>query len=120
MYLFVLKRSPIGSIGNFVESEETFESYVGRVDLYIDANGITDDKKVATFLTLAGFKTYELAKSLLSPIKPSASSYASLIKKLNDHYKAKVITYYDYERYKFHSRIQHYNESVSEFVAALR
>ena len=86
---------PIESVGNFVESEETFESYVERVELYIDANGITDDKNKTMFLTLAGSKTNELAKSFLSPVKPSASSYESLIKKLNDHYKAKVITIYD-------------------------
>ena len=64
-YLFYLLH---GSVGNFVESEETFESYVERMELYIDANGITDDKKVATFLTLAGSNTYQFAKSLLSPI----------------------------------------------------
>ena len=57
----------IGTILAFNESEEEFESYCSRVDLYFVANDVKDEKKVVSFLTLVGPKVYGLARNLLSP-----------------------------------------------------
>ena len=55
----------IGHMGPFTEKEEEFETYISRMELYFSANGITEDKKVPVFLTIAGSKIYTLAKNLL-------------------------------------------------------
>ena len=102
----------IGTIHAFNESEEEFESYCSRVDLYFVANDVKDEKKVACFLTLVGPKVYGLARNLLS------CSYDEIKDALKAHYKPKVIVIY--ERYKFHSRSQKSGESVADYIAGLK
>ena len=108
----------IGTIHAFNESEEEFESYCSRVDLYFVANDVKDEKKVASFLTLAGPKVYGLAKNLLSPKDPVSCSYGEIKDALKAHYKPKVIVIY--ERYKFYSRSQKSGESVADYIAGLK
>ena len=108
----------IGSIGSFDESEEPFESYSKRIDLYFMANDIKDNKKVAAFLTLAGPKIYALTTSLLSPTDPGASTYDDIINALKAHFKPATVLIF--ERYKFYSRNQKSGESISDFVAELK
>ena len=108
----------IGTINPFNESEEDFESYCSRVDLYFVANDVSNDKKVASFLTLIGPKGFGLAKNLLSPKDPASCTYTKIKNALKFHYKPKLIVVY--ERYKFYSRSQKSGESVSDFVAAIK
>ena len=108
----------IGTINPFNESEEDFESYCSRVDLYFVANDVSDEKKVAFFLTLIGPKVFGLARNLLSPKDPASCTYIEIKNALKSHYKPKLIVVY--ERYKFYSRSQKSGESVSDFVAALK
>ena len=63
---------PTGTIHAFNESEEEFESYCSRVDLYFVANDVKDEKKIASLLTLVDSKVYRLAKNLLSPKDPAS------------------------------------------------
>ena len=42
----------IGVIEPYVETEKDFESYAERVKLYFTANGVDEDKQVASFLTV--------------------------------------------------------------------
>ena len=57
------------TIGPYLESED-FETYVDRVELFFDANSIADNKKVSTFLSVAGAQVYRLVQNLVSPKKP--------------------------------------------------
>ena len=108
----------IGSIAHFDPNIEDFDTYCSRVDLYFVANNIKGDKVVPSFLTLIGPKTYGLVKNLLSPTDPANSTYDQIKTALKNHYKPKVILIY--ESFKFHSRSQKPNESISDFIAALK
>ena len=108
----------VGRIAHYDANLEDFDQYCARVDLYFKANEITGDKLVPAFLTLVGPKVYTLAKNLLSPKDPATCKLNEIKEALKSHYKPKVILIY--ERYKFHSRAQKPNESVADFVAALK
>ncbi|XP_076052771.1 uncharacterized protein LOC143032187 [Oratosquilla oratoria] len=108
----------VGSIEPYNESEEDFDSYVSRIKMYFVANDVGDAKKVAAFFTLAGPKIFGLARDLLSPAKPEESTLDKVLDTLRAHFKPTPVLIY--ERYKFYSRAQKSNESVKDFVAALK
>ena len=110
--------SKVGSIDPYNESQEDFDSYISRVNMYFVANDIDDAKKVASFFTLAGPKIFGLARDLLSPKKPEETTLAVILDTLCKHFKPKLVLIY--ERYKFYSRAQKSGESVNDFVAALK
>ncbi|XP_048103582.1 uncharacterized protein K02A2.6-like isoform X1 [Alosa alosa] len=108
----------IGSIGEYKESDEDFESYLERFDQWIIANAVPSDKKVSTFLSMIGAEAYRLLKNLTSPTKPSTMSYKLLSKALTDHYKPKPMVIA--ERFRFQRRQQQDGESVADYIVALK
>lgn len=108
----------IGSISEYKEGKEDFESYLERLEQWMAANTVADEKKVSVFLSIIGADAYKLLKSLLLPDKPSTKSYAQLTKALSDHYKPKPLVIM--ERFRFQKRNQQESESVSDFIVALK
>ena len=94
----------LGSVGEYRESEEDFETYLSRVKLYFEANDIKSEKQKSVFLTLLGPKGFGLAKTLCSPKTLDQCTMDDITKLLSNHYTPKVIVIY--ERYKFYSRNQ--------------
>ena len=111
--------SLFGTIEPFDLKEGDFVEYTERLDQYFVANKIEDAaQKRAIFITLIGNDAYSLLRSLLSPVKPNTKTYTELVTTLTDHLKPKPVIIA--ERYKFYERIQNTDESISEFIAALR
>ena len=50
--------------GIFNPESEKVSTYLERVQLYLEANGVGDNKKVAVLLTVVGSKCYGLLESL--------------------------------------------------------
>lgn len=46
----------LGNLGPFDDSVEQWSAYTERFEFFVAANGISDGKKVATFLTVMGAK----------------------------------------------------------------
>ena len=86
--------SKVGSIDPYNESQEDFDSYISRVNMYFVANDIDDAKKVAAFFTLAGPKIFGLARDLLSPKKPEETTLAVILDTLCKHFKPKLVLIY--------------------------
>ena len=108
-----------GSIGAFDSSEEEWETYVERVEIYLAANKITDaQQKRDVLLSVCGTKTYHILRDLLAPTKPSDTSYADIVKCLKAQFNPKQGV--AVHRYKFNSRVRQRGESVASFVAELR
>lgn len=42
----------MGNIEHFDNDEETWNSYIERLEVFIDCNGINNAKKVSTFLSV--------------------------------------------------------------------
>jgi len=109
----------IGHMDPFDDSSETFELYIERFEMFIVANGITeDDKKKATFLSLIGPKTYGLLRSLTTPDKPKDKTFEALTQLLKNHLSPPPLEIA--ETYRFHQRNQLHGETVNEYIAKLK
>ena len=109
----------VGAIGPFDATSSQWSSYAERLTEYLIANGITDGrKKVAVLLSVVGGPTYNQLRDLFAPEKPNTKTFDELVTKLRDRLEPKptVIA----ERYKLHQRQQKPDETVSEYMAALR
>ena len=52
----------IGHLPEFDPEKDSITAYVGRVKLFIEANGIEDGRKVAVLLSVIGGKNYDVTK----------------------------------------------------------
>ncbi|KAI5622218.1 hypothetical protein C0J50_18226 [Silurus asotus] len=86
--------------------------------LTFNANAITEDKVVPTFLGVMDPKTYTLLCNLLQPEKPGEKTYAPIVNTLIAHFSPKPLVIA--ERFRFHRRNQLEGVSVAVFVAVLK
>ena len=108
-----------GNIGEFDQAVETWDSYIERMEQYFVANEVTTaTKKKAILLSTCGPSTYSTIRSLATPDKPTDLKYAALLELAKKHYNPppSVIM----QRYKFNSRNQKPDESISTYVVELR
>jgi len=111
--------SSIGHMDSYDESSENFGVYMERFDMFILANGITDDdKRKAIFLSIIGSKTYSLLRSLTAPDKPKDKDLDTLTELLKNHLSPAPLEIA--ETYRFHQRSQMPGESINEFTAQLK
>uniref|UniRef100_A0A3B5LGC2 Retrotransposon gag domain-containing protein n=1 Tax=Xiphophorus couchianus TaxID=32473 RepID=A0A3B5LGC2_9TELE len=108
----------VGRVVEYDESKEDFESYLERLEQWMLANDVPDEKVVCTFLSVIGADTYGLLKNLVSPKVPSTMQYAALTAALQAHYKPTPVVIA--ERFRFQKRNQKEGEPVSDYVVALR
>ena len=113
-----LDMTVIGQLKAFKPEEETITTYLERAELYFDANGIADDKKVSVLLTVIGAKNYSLLKSLTAPDLPKDKSLEDLSRALKAHFQPAPIVIA--ERFRFYQRSQAAGESVLDYAAELR
>jgi len=74
----------MATIGKLVEynlDNEKISSYLERVELFMTANGVAEEKQVTVLLSIIGAKTYSLLCNLLSPEGENVSSAFSDAKK---------------------------------------
>jgi len=67
----------VGKLEEFDPANDSVTAYVERVQLFIEANGIPAEKKVAVFLSAIGSKTYSLLRNLLAPTPPKDKHFGS-------------------------------------------
>ena len=76
----------IGSLSKFSAESESFSSYMEQVKLYLDANDVKPDKRLAVFLSVIGATTYSLLRDLVAPRKPSELKLDEAIEALMAHF----------------------------------
>ena len=81
----------IGQLPPFNPESESLTTYVERVKLFIEANGIEDGRKVAVLLSVIGGKVYSLLRNLLSPTDPKTKSFDQIVAVLEEHYEPKPL-----------------------------
>ena len=114
-----MANNQIGHIEPFEIGSDDWELYAERLEQFLLANGIDDDKKkVAVFITVIGPKAYALLRNLVAPTKPHEKEYKELIDAMQAHLKPKPLTIA--ERFKFNRRKQQEGESIAQFLAGLR
>ena len=62
-----------------------------RTQLFIDANGIAEDKQVAVFLSAIGSKIYSLLRNLLVPTAPREKLFTDIVATLKEHFEPKPL-----------------------------
>ena len=77
----------IGSLSEFSTQTESFASYVERVKLYLDANDVKQEKRLAVFLSVLGASTYSLLRDLVAPRKPLDLTLDATIDVLQAHFE---------------------------------
>ena len=109
----------LGQLEPFDPQVDDWVIYTERTEQFFVANGITDDaKKVAVLLTVIEGIAYALLRNLLAPAKPAKKSFDVVVKVMKDHLKPKPLVIA--ERFKFHRRNQHEEETVAQYLTELR
>ena len=108
----------VGKIDVFQPESEVFSTYLERIELYFEANGIEEKKQVPVFLSLLDAKTYSLLRTLVAPDSPRGKSFKTLSDLLKNHFEPKLLVIA--ERFTFHRRNQRPEESIMQFLAELR
>ena len=108
----------LGAVKEFDPEVDQITPYLERMALFLLANKVEGAARVPAFLSLIGVRAYGVLRDLLSPTLPQDTSYEQLVSTLKKHYEpAKVVIA---ERYHFHRRSQETDESITEYLAALR
>lgn len=77
-----------GHIAEFNNSKEDWLIYVERVNLYLTANGKTNEgKERAVLLSVCGTKTYH---TIVAPNKLTDIGYDDIVKLVQEHYNPKL------------------------------
>ena len=76
----------IGCIEPFDASANDGETYVARLEQYLDTNSIQDKKEAVMLLMPIGGTTYQLVRNLVAPADPKAKSFDELTAVLNQHF----------------------------------
>lgn len=108
----------VGKIKEFDVNTGNWTLYCGRVDMYFRANAIKDELKLPTLIALVGEEVFELMVNLANPRKPTDLTYDELVKLVQEHLQPKPSIMA--ERYKFRQRRQAYDESIVQYLAALK
>ena len=111
-------RGTIGNMSEFNPGNETVTAYLERFLLFVAANGISDDKKVPTLLTVVGATHYTLIRGLVSPELLKDKTFDELIDLLKKHYDPQPIVIA--ERFHFYQRSQKPDETITNYLASLR
>ncbi|XP_037505852.1 uncharacterized protein K02A2.6-like [Rhipicephalus sanguineus] len=100
-------------------SGKNWSSWIQRLTFYFVANDVCDEqKKRALLLTLCGADTFETACALVAPKTPGEVGYADIVALLQKHFDPRPSELYS--RCVFQRRDQRPEESISNYVAALR
>nr|XP_022905220.1 uncharacterized protein K02A2.6-like [Onthophagus taurus] len=108
----------------FDEGNETFESYVQRLENYLELRNLTEDtsendkRKVQILISCLGPKHYQILSNLTAPDLPKTKKYEDLVNLLRSHISPKPSEIA--EQHKFTMRVQHEGESIAHFHSELK
>ena len=109
----------IGKLEEFDTVHGDVDTYFDRLNSFFAANDVTDNgKKVHTFISVAGEKTYKLLKAIVAPQKPTEKTIDEIKTALKTHLQPTETLVS--RRSKFYKRTQGQNETIADFAAALQ
>jgi hypothetical protein len=108
----------LGKIHEFDPEKENIVAYLELLQIYFDMNEIAKGKQVPILLTVIGASNYSLLRSLFSPVTLKEKTFEELATVLKTHFEPKVVILA--KRFHFYMHSQETDESIDEFLAALR
>ena len=106
-----------GRIQEYCPENELFSVYLERVQLFLLANEVEDEKNVPVFLNVMGSKTYSLLRNLVASVLPQSKTFDQLVAILKSHFKPKPVIIA--KRFHFYRRSQAMGESIAKYLAEL-
>lgn len=107
----------IGHIEAYCAGDD-YNDYMERMDSLIGLNNISEANQMQFCIGFCGPDLYKLIKSCIAPKTISDIKYAEMKLKLEAYFKPKVNIIA--ERFKFHSRQQKSEESVTDYIVELK
>ncbi|CAN7949544.1 unnamed protein product [Ixodes hexagonus] len=110
----------VGKIGEYrLGTDASWDEYVERLEMFCVANKITtDEQKRAVLLSCCGEQAYGLIVTLVKPVRPTTASYDEIKTAVRKHLHPRPSELY--ARFLFYRRNQAAEESVADYVTALR
>lgn len=105
-------------MGEFIPKAESWSAYIERLEQFFVANDISQEKQVATLLSVMGATTYGLLRNLIQPERPKDKSYKDIVDLLKSHFEPKPLLIP--ERVHFNHCIQRADEYLTEYAAELK
>ncbi|XP_035910669.1 uncharacterized protein LOC118511538 isoform X2 [Anopheles stephensi] len=106
----------IGSIEPYLMGEN-IESYLKRLDIFMEISDVVEKKKAKYMLSIGGASLYGVAEKVCAPEEPSKIAYSELVRVIKKHLKPQVNEVA--ERYKFRLVCQK-EMSMSDFIIELK
>ena len=107
------------SIGPYKEADEPWENYELRLEAWMAVNNIqTGAGKRNALIAEIGPAAFSTLKDLAYPAAVSDRPYPDLIQLLRNHFKVSITPMVS--KFTLHRRKQRENETVSEYIAALK
>ena len=85
-----------GQLQEFQPDSDSVTSYLERVSLYLDANGIADGKRVTILLSSIAASTHSLLSNLLTPEKTGSKMCDQICAALQNHFEPNVLIFQNY------------------------
>ncbi|XP_060126817.1 uncharacterized protein K02A2.6-like [Zootoca vivipara] len=107
------------SFSPFKPASGDWEGYAARFNFLLQAKEVTNDAmKRATFFSVCGEETFEIARALLAPRDVATVSYKTIMERLKEHFSPQpsVVAC----RNAFYAKRQAPGETITGFVTSLR
>ncbi|XP_072144697.1 uncharacterized protein [Dermacentor andersoni] len=110
----------VGRIGEYrLGTNASWDEYVERLEMFCEANKIAkEEQKRAVLLSCCGEEAYGLTVILVKPSRPRAATYEEIKTAVHKHLHPRPSELY--ARFLFYKRNQAAEESVADYVTALR
>uniref|UniRef100_A0A3B3D3S2 Retrotransposon gag domain-containing protein n=1 Tax=Oryzias melastigma TaxID=30732 RepID=A0A3B3D3S2_ORYME len=108
----------LGKIDEFMPDSEAWSAYVERVELFFEANDVSENKRVPVLLSAVGAARHGLLQNLVQPAVPKEKSFKEIVDILRSHFEPKPLV--KAERFRFNQCCQKQRETVLEFTASLK
>ncbi|XP_075553516.1 uncharacterized protein LOC142586149 [Dermacentor variabilis] len=110
----------VGRIGEYhLGTNASWDEYVERLEMFCEANKIAkEEQKRAVLLSCCGEEAYGLIVTLVKPARPTTATYEEIKTTVRKHLHPRPSELY--ARFLFYKRNQAAEESVADYVTALR
>ncbi|XP_070385738.1 uncharacterized protein [Dermacentor albipictus] len=110
----------VGRIGEYhLGKNASWDEYVERLEMFCEANKMAkEEQKRAVLLSCCGEEAYGLIVTLVKPARPTTATYEEIKTAVRKHLHPRPSELY--ARFLFYKRNQAVEESVADYVTALR
>lgn len=110
-------RGNIGQLKEYIITEP-WDIYFEKLDQYLIANYVAEDRKVAVLLTTIGDQAYKILRDLCSPLLPKEKTYKELCDILSKQFSPRTSTYR--KRIEFYNTKQIKYETISDYYVRIK